>query len=185
MDVELRADLCVRWRGIAVEQNGRSHDDAAQAVTALTRLLLDEGLLQGVQHCAIPKPFDGCDRSAFRRRYGSVAGLHASPIHRNRAASAHALSASEPGTLQLEIISQDVDKRSARVRYYGPSCTVNSELDGLRQGLNSPGCRILEPYPIVRNCGTCLGARVTRVAWAIAVWNAQVPIVKELPGAAT
>src|SRR5262245_50990315 len=116
MDVELGLDLSVRRRRVAVEQSGSAHDHAGEAVAALTHLLLDEGFLQGVQHCAIPKPFDGCDCPAFRRPYGSVAGLNASPIQQNRAASAHALPATEPGTLQLEVIAQDVDERGIGVR---------------------------------------------------------------------
>src|SRR5262245_40589457 len=49
MDVEFGSDLCVRRRGISVEQSGSSHDDSSQAVAALPRLLLDEGLLQRME----------------------------------------------------------------------------------------------------------------------------------------
>src|SRR5215813_5631364 len=50
MDVELRSDLCVCRRGIAVEQSGRSHNDAGQAVAALPGLFLNERLLQRVEY---------------------------------------------------------------------------------------------------------------------------------------
>src|SRR5262245_39409111 len=59
MDVEFSSDLRVRWRGIAMEQSGRSHDDPGQAIAALPRLLFDEGLLQGMKRCTASKPFDG------------------------------------------------------------------------------------------------------------------------------
>ena len=105
MDVELRSDVCVRRRRIAVEQSRRAHDDPGQAVAALTRLLLDKGLLQRMKRCTTPKPFNRRDSSSFRGRHRSVAGLNTSSIQQNRAASAHALSAAEPSTLQLEVIS--------------------------------------------------------------------------------
>src|SRR6185436_19622007 len=56
MDVEFGSDLCVRRRRIAAKQGGRAHDDAGQAVAALTRLLLDEGLLQRVERYTSSKP---------------------------------------------------------------------------------------------------------------------------------
>src|SRR6476469_3185776 len=49
MDVEFGSDLCVRRRRIALKQGGRAHNDTGQAVAALTRLLLDEGLLQRME----------------------------------------------------------------------------------------------------------------------------------------
>src|SRR5262245_32543197 len=49
MDVECGSDLCVCQRGISVEQSGSSHNDSGQAVAALPRLLLDEGLLQRME----------------------------------------------------------------------------------------------------------------------------------------
>jgi hypothetical protein len=67
MDVELSADLRVRRRWIALEQSGSAHNDAGQAVAALACLLLNEGFLQRMERCAIPKSFDCCDGPAFRR----------------------------------------------------------------------------------------------------------------------
>ena len=59
--------------------------------------------------------------------------MDASSIQQDRAAPTHALSTTEPSTLEFEIISQDVDQWSARVRYHGPPCTVDIELDRLGQ----------------------------------------------------
>jgi hypothetical protein len=56
--------------------------------------------------------------------------LNASPIYQNRAAPTHALSATEPGTLQLEVISQNVNERGVRVRCDGASYTVDIKFDG-------------------------------------------------------
>src|SRR5262249_23211935 len=95
MDVELGSDVCVRRRRIAVEPTCGAHDDAGQTVAALPRLLLDEGLLQRMKRCTT-KPFDCRDSSGFRGRHRRVAGLNTSSIQQNCAASAHALSATEP-----------------------------------------------------------------------------------------
>jgi len=151
--------MCVRRRRIAVEQSRRAHDDAGQAVAALTRLLLDKGLLQRMKRCTTPKPFDCRDSSRFRGRRRSVARLNGSSIQQNRAASAHALSATEPSTLQLEVISQDVNERGICVRYDRPSCAVDVERDGLRQGLklpNSPACNASGTLPALAGLGTTL-----------------------------
>src|SRR5215471_7837554 len=69
MDVELRSDLRVRRRRVAVEEGRRTHDDAGQAISALTRLLLDQGLLQRVQRRTACKPFDRRDSSGFGGRH--------------------------------------------------------------------------------------------------------------------
>src|SRR5262245_4672320 len=138
MDVERRSDLCVRRRGIAVEQSGRPHNDARQAVAALPRLFLDEGLLQRVESRATPKSFYCRDGPGLHGRHGGVAGLNAASIEQNSAASTHTLSATEPRTLQFEVVSQDVDERRVRVRCDGASCTVDIKFDGAGQGSKLP-----------------------------------------------
>src|SRR5262245_7046081 len=138
MDVELRSDLCVRRRGIAVEQSGRSHNDAGQAVAALPRLFFNEGLLQRVAYRATPNSFYCRDTPGFHGRDGGVAGLNAASIQQNSAASTHALAATEPRTLQFEVISQDVDERRVCVRCDGASCTVDIKFDGAGQGSKLP-----------------------------------------------
>ena len=64
--------------------------------------------------------------------------MNASPIHQNRAASTHALSATEPSALQLEVISQDVNERNVRVGCDGASYTVDIKFDGPGQGSKLP-----------------------------------------------
>jgi len=64
--------------------------------------------------------------------------LNASPIQQNRAASAHALSATESSTLQLEVISQDVNERGICRRCDGASYTVDIKFDGRGQGSKLP-----------------------------------------------
>src|SRR6478672_11866584 len=145
MDVEFGSDLCVRRQRIAAKQGGRAHYNTSQAVAALTRLLLDEGLLQRVERCTASKPLDRRYGPACDRRHGSIAGLNTAPIQKNSAASTHALSATEPSTLQLEVIAQDVNERGVRVRCDGASCIVDVECDGVGQ-VQSPHGRLRLHY---------------------------------------
>src|SRR5262245_33171380 len=57
MYVQLGTDLGLRRRRIAGEQCRRAHDDAGQAVAALARLLLDEGLLQRMRRSLAARSF--------------------------------------------------------------------------------------------------------------------------------
>src|SRR6476660_10264151 len=75
MDVEFGSDLCVRRRRIAAKQGGRAHNDTGQAVAALTRMILDEGLLQRVERSTTPKPLYSRYGPAFDRRHGRRTGL--------------------------------------------------------------------------------------------------------------
>ena len=70
--------------------------------------------------------------------------MDASSIQQHRAAPTHALPTTEPSTLELEIISQDVDERGARVRYHGAPCAVDIELDRLGQD-----SKLLERFAVV------------------------------------
>src|SRR5207237_3456888 len=58
---ERRTDLVVARIGRPVEQRLRADDDAGDAVAALRRLLLEEGLLERVQPLGRPDPFERRD----------------------------------------------------------------------------------------------------------------------------
>ena len=60
--------------------------------------------------------------------------MDASSIQQDCAAPTYPLSTTEPSTLELEIISQNVDERGVGVGYHGSACAVDIELDGLGQG---------------------------------------------------
>src|SRR5580704_2339084 len=101
MDVQLGTDLRLRRRRIAAEQRRGSHDDAGQAVAALARLLIDKSLLQRMRRNLAAQPLDRGDLPTLRGRYWGVAGLDAAPVQQDRAASAHAGAAAEPGALEF------------------------------------------------------------------------------------
>ena len=70
-------DVLVARLGLGLEQRRRGHDEAGLAVAALGHLLLDPGLLHGVQR-ALPQPFDGDHRLA-----GDVGRRHRAGAHRH------------------------------------------------------------------------------------------------------
>src|SRR5262249_47987283 len=66
MDVQLGTDLRLRRRRIAAEQRRGANEDAGQAVAALARLLIDEGLLQRMR----------CRLAAQTLNRGDLPALH-------------------------------------------------------------------------------------------------------------
>src|SRR5260221_13081975 len=64
---QLRFDLLFRRLRVVRQQRGGLHDHAVDAVAALHRLLVDEGLLDGVRTLVRPQPFKGYDLAVGNR----------------------------------------------------------------------------------------------------------------------
>src|SRR3954471_2083725 len=73
---------------IAVEQRLGAHDHAVDAVTALRRLFLDEGALEGVRLFDRAEPLQRGDLGIGQRADGGHAGAHRLPVDQHRAGAA-------------------------------------------------------------------------------------------------
>ena len=103
------------------------HDHAVDAVAALHRLLVDEGLLDFVHFLGRAQTFEGGDRFILRGADGSDAGANGVAVHDDSASSALRQAAAELGAVQLEIITQSVEQGHFRLCFDGLILTVYSE----------------------------------------------------------
>jgi len=100
---------------IAVEQVGRRHDHAARAIAALSRLLIDEGLLQRVRLVERAEPFERGHLVSLDRAYRRHAGASSRAVDQHRAGAALRQAAAVFGAIELEIVAQHVEQRRVRL----------------------------------------------------------------------
>src|SRR5579885_127883 len=113
--IERRRELFARGLMVAFDQLGGLHDDSRQAIAALPRLAVDDRALKGMHPAGGCEPFDGRDRPAFDRPYRKLAGSLRASVDQNGACAALSSTASEPDSLQPQIVAQDVQERSVVV----------------------------------------------------------------------
>src|SRR5260370_14986997 len=109
--LERLADVALGGAGWpAREEGGGLHHHAVDAVAALSRLLLDEGLLDGMGLLRGPQAFEG-HHLALDLRDGRHTGSERLAVDQDRAGSALREPAAELGTVQAEVVAQDVEQR--------------------------------------------------------------------------
>src|SRR5690606_10583059 len=92
---------------IPIEQRPGRQDLAALAIAALGHLLVDPGLLQGIELAVPREAFERRDLTADRRG-GSHARAGRYTIHQHGADAALAEPAAEPRSLEVEIVAQHI-----------------------------------------------------------------------------
>src|SRR5262249_49097695 len=103
--IKRRRDLGAGGRGIAVEQRLGRDQYAREAIPALPRLLVEKCCLQGMRALRRPQALDGRDVLVRDAPQRLGAGFLRLAIDEDHAASALLQSASEPGTLQVQVIA--------------------------------------------------------------------------------
>src|SRR6185437_5605394 len=85
---ERRFDLAGARPGVLAEKSGRLHDHAVDAIAALHRLLVDEGLLQPMRLLDAAETFERDDFSVADGGYRQLARAHRLAVDDDRAGAA-------------------------------------------------------------------------------------------------
>jgi len=105
-------DLAVGGLGSFVEQRLGGHDHAVDAVTALHGLLVDEGLLDLVHFLSRAQTFESSDGFILRGADLSDAGTDGVAVHDDGAGAALRHAAAVFGSVELEVVAQNVKQWS-------------------------------------------------------------------------
>src|ERR1700733_13585372 len=108
-------DFFFRGLWILIEKNLGRENDAAQAITTLRGLLIDERLLNGVRFLGGAQAFDSDDLGALHRSHFSSTGANRLSLNHYRAGSALSEAAAEFRAAQAEVVAQHVEQRSCRI----------------------------------------------------------------------
>src|SRR5262249_8950197 len=123
------AVLLARVR-IAVEQRLGGHDHAVDAVTALSRLLGDEGALQRMRFLDRTQAFDRGDGGIAERADGSDAGTRRLAVDQHRSGAALGKPAAEFGAVERKVVAQHVEQRRIRLGRHRAALAVDVQTDG-------------------------------------------------------
>lgn len=104
------ADLAVAGVRVAIQQRLGGHHHAVDAVAALGGLFVDEGLLQRMGMGGIAESFEGNHLAAHGSLHRGDAGAGGDAIHQHGAGAALAEAAAELGTVQLQVVAQDIEQ---------------------------------------------------------------------------
>src|SRR5262245_1668992 len=115
---------------IAVEQVLRGHDHSIDAIAALSRLLIDEGLLQRVRLLNGSEALDRRDLGVTNRPNLCDAGACRSAVNQHGASATLGQPAPELGTVKREIVAQDVKEGRIGFGWNRVACTVDLEANG-------------------------------------------------------
>lgn len=108
-------DLIISGVGILIEESLGSHNDSADAESALRRLFLDKRLLQRVRPVNGPEAFQSCYLDAFDGLHRGDAGPDCLVFDDHGTGSALAEPAAELRSAQFQIIAQGVKQRRCRI----------------------------------------------------------------------
>jgi hypothetical protein len=103
-----------RTARLTEECDGR-HDLTRCAIAALKAVVVDEGLLDGVQFVAAREPFDGGDGFPLSRGRQRQARQHATVLDVDRARAALAVVASLLGPCQMKVLANGIEERNSRI----------------------------------------------------------------------
>src|SRR5262245_53650019 len=101
--------------GLALEHAGRQHQKAGRAEAALQAVIVDEGLLQRMQHVALCQALDGADRPALGLHRKHQTRAHGLAIEQDGAGAADAVLAADVGAGLAAVVADGVDQRAARI----------------------------------------------------------------------
>ena len=105
------SDLAVRRFGIFIQQGFARHDHAVDAVAALRRLFIDEGLLNLVHFLGRAQAFQRGDRFILHSAHRGDTGADGVALHDDRTGAALSEPAAKLGAVQPEIVTQGVEQR--------------------------------------------------------------------------
>ena len=120
-------DLAVGRLGGLIEQSLGAHDHAVDTVTALHRLLVDEGLLELVHLLGVAQTFERSDGFILRSADLSDAGTDGITVHDDGAGAALRHAATVLWSVELEIVAQGVEQWHIGLSIDGLTFTVHSE----------------------------------------------------------
>jgi len=126
---EGRPNLFVGWIGVLIQKSLCGQDDAADAVSALRCLLVDEGLLDRVRMLKRSETLQRDNFVACSSRHGSDARADGFTAGEHRARPALAKTATELRSIQLKVVPQDVEQRSRRIDVNRRGASVDSKRD--------------------------------------------------------
>src|SRR5207245_2192976 len=106
---ERRADLTLSRARRLLQQRRRGHDHAVDAVAALDRLFLDEGLLERMGFLDRAESLERRDGTADRSRHRGDAGADGVTVQVDGAGAALREAATEARAVELELVAQDVE----------------------------------------------------------------------------
>ena len=130
--------------GILVQQGFGRKDEAGDAIAALHRAVLDEGLLERVQRLAVAQALDGRNLAALGAQGGGQAGKHRLAVHDHRAGPAFALIAADFGAGQPQAVAEHVYQQLVGLDLDGHRLTVDGH--GQRVGLGFHGWPPIRAY---------------------------------------
>ncbi len=148
-------DLVLGRLGVVGEERLGGHDHARRAVAALRREAVGERLLDRVERAVAGQPLDRRDLRADRLHREHEARVDDGPVEVHGARRALALVAGAFRAGELEIVTQNVDQRTAGVHQQVVGNAVDVEVDGdlvhraLRGGLTgrAVACRSTRGRP--------------------------------------
>jgi hypothetical protein len=123
------SNLLVGWIRVLVQKRLRGQDDAAHAVSALRRLLVDEGLLNRMRMPESSEPFQRDDLPGSGSRDRGDARADGFAAGKNCTRPALTKAATESRAIQTQIIPQNVQQRSCRIHVNRRRAAVDSESD--------------------------------------------------------
>jgi len=123
-------DLGAAGLRIVVEEGLGGKDHAAQAEAALCRLLINEGLLNGVGLFGRAQPFQGDNFGLADGADRGDAGAGGAAIHQNGAGTALAQAAAEFGAAQPKLVAEHIEERSCGVDVHAVDASVDLDRDG-------------------------------------------------------
>ena len=98
-------DLAVGRFGSVVQQRFGRHDHAVDAVAALGRLFIDEGLLNFVHLFGRAQAFEGGDRFILHGAHRGDTGADGVAVHDDRTGAALSEAAAELGAVEPEVVT--------------------------------------------------------------------------------
>src|SRR4029434_2001604 len=128
-------DLVVGRLGGLIEQSLGTHDHAVDTVTALHRLLVDEGLLELVHLLGVAQTFERSDGFILRAADLSDAGTDGITVHDDGAGAALRHAATVLWSVELEIVAQNIEQRGFRVRIDDPTLAIHLECNSRHRRL--------------------------------------------------
>src|SRR5258708_2341819 len=121
------ADLLVGRFCILVQQMKRGEKETRRAVTALQPVAFRKRVLHRMKCAVRGKTFHGSDLAAICHRRKECARLYGSAVHEDGAGATIAGVATDVGSRQIQILSQEVDEQRSRLnhRFSRPAIHTN------------------------------------------------------------
>jgi hypothetical protein len=109
------ADFLIGGRLGGLNKRRQSHDEARRTITALQRMLVDEGLLQQVLGLPASKALDRHDTASVALRSECQARKAAFTVNFDRAATTGALGTADMDAERSKFPAQDISEQSPRL----------------------------------------------------------------------